>query len=320
VTTNALPGSVTFNWLALSGATYTVSRKDLGVVTPTPIAGSPYTHTAAIDYRTPYQYSITATFADNRCATTNVSVTGPKPLVPQVTATVTQGVTGKVHLAWGVQADRPTSYLVLGPGLKNDGAEVSAAAAGQSIDIESLPSGTHEWLITPLWKTPAGIMSDVTTAAHAKATIVNIAPPVPPKPPGPPPTGIRLQAFQNSDPIAGTCNVNIAVNWAPVPGAIGYTVYGDNGPISTRIPLTTFSFFYRQNDMRLSDLLKGGTLSALYAVTGSGDYANEPQFRRGVQVKVAASFADKSDGVSAFVPLAFTIYPCSDGRNFPSDP
>jgi hypothetical protein len=151
-----------------------VSRKDLGVLTPTPLADSTYTHTAPLDYRSaPYQYSITTTFQDNRCQTTNISVTPPKPLVPKVTATVSEvDMTGRVNLAWGAQTDAPTSYLVLGPGLNQNGVEVTAAAAGQTLNIDKLQAGKYEWMVTPVWKTAAGTMSDVTNAARVSATVV----------------------------------------------------------------------------------------------------------------------------------------------------
>ena len=173
-TTTLTPGGVTFKWPSVTGATgYSVSRRDLGALTTTPVTALTYTHTAALDYRNaPYHYTLTALFADGRCATTNVAVTGPKPLAPKVTATVTaSNMVGRVHLSWGAQADKPTSYLVLGPNLHEAGAEVTAGATEQSIDIEKLTAGTYEWLVTPFWKTPTGVMSDVTSGARVSVKV-----------------------------------------------------------------------------------------------------------------------------------------------------
>ena len=91
-------------------------------------------------------------------------------------------------------------------------------------------------------------------------------------------------------------------------------MYVEGGPTSARIPLTTFSFNYREGQMKLSDLGKAAILAPI------SNYANAPEFTRGVSVKVAASFADRPDGVSAPVPYSFSTFPCADGRNFPSDP
>ena len=132
--------------------------------------------------------------------------------------------------------------------------------------------------------------------------------------PGLPPTGINVKSFPTSDPIAGTCFVNMQINWAPVPGSTGYTVYVEGGPTTPRIPLTTFSFNYRDGQMKLSDLGKAVVLAPI------SDYASRPEFQRGFSVRVAASFSDRPDGMSAPVPYSFSTFPCSDGRNFPSDP
>jgi hypothetical protein len=167
-----------------------------------------------------------------------------------------------------------------------------------SIQITGPPAGSQSWLITPFWDTPDGRVIDAGSGLRVSATVAAWT-----STPGPPPTGILLQAIQASNVINGTCSVSIKVTWAPAPGATGYTVYNESGAISGRIPLTTFSFFYRQADMRLSDLGKAAVLAPI------SDYANSPEFTRGVQVKVAASFADRPDGLSAPVPLTFSIFP-----------
>ena len=104
-----------------------------------------------------------------------MNLTGPKPVTPQVTATVTVAGPsgGSVTLSWGLQADRPTGYLVLGAGLPQEGTEVAAGlrATRHSLAIGSLPIGIHAWLVTPLWKTPAGTLIDVSSGARVTATV-----------------------------------------------------------------------------------------------------------------------------------------------------
>jgi hypothetical protein len=126
--------------------------------------------------------------------------------------------------------------------------------------------------------------------------------------PGPAPLGIKALAFPNSDPITNSCSVRIDVNWAPVPGATGYTVYNENAALGSRIPLTTLSFFYKQGGLQLSDLVQGALLSAL-----GSDYTNGPRFKRGVNIQVGASFGDRPDSMSEVVPYTFSTYPCWDG-------
>jgi hypothetical protein len=181
-----------------------------------------------------------------------------------------------------------------------------------TLQIANLPAGSHSWLIVPYWsdwQTQYGRALDMSAGLGVSATAAPWS-----NTPGPPPTGILLQAIHASNVIDATCSVTIKVTWAPVPGATGYVVYNESGPFGSALPFTTFSFNYRNESMRLSDLGKAAVLAPI------SDYANAPEFRRGVQIKVAAIFPDRADGVSAFVPLAFSTFPCWDGRNFPSDP
>lgn len=168
------PGSVTLKWPALTGATnYSVARKDVGVITPAPITALTYTHSAPLDYHNqPYQYSVTAFFADGACATTNVMVTAPRPITPKVTPTVTAGEqASRVNLKWTDQIDLPSGYLVLGPGLHENGAEIEASRTGQTLDIDRVPAGDHTWLVLPFWRTTNGTISDVSLAARVTATV-----------------------------------------------------------------------------------------------------------------------------------------------------
>ncbi len=170
----ATPGGVTFTLTKPAGTTgYRIARRDVGELTPTPVTAASYTHAAPLDYHQTYQYVITGVRTDGGCTTAAVSVTPPRPLTPQVTAKATPGqVTGRVTLSWPTQNDRPTAYLVLGPGLTEAGTEVPASATTpHSLEIGNVPLGAQSWLVTPLWKTPAGIMSDVSLGARVTATV-----------------------------------------------------------------------------------------------------------------------------------------------------
>ncbi len=172
-TTTVTPGGVTFKWPALQGASgYSISRRDIGVLTTAPITALTYTHAAPLDYHNaPYQYSITASYPDGRCATRDVAVTAPRPITPTVTPSFTGSLTARVTLKWPGQSDTPSSYVVLGPGLHQNGVEVTAAASGQTFDIDNVPAGPQTWLVMPVWKTTAGNLSDAATAARVTVTI-----------------------------------------------------------------------------------------------------------------------------------------------------
>src|SRR5262249_29370116 len=148
LTTTATPGGVTFRWPAMTGATgYAVSSKDLGVLTTSPITALTYTQSAALDYHKTYQYAVTAYYTDGKCATSSIAVAPPKPITPNVTAKIAAGAaSSRVTLTWPDQTDLPTSYLVLGPGLHESGAEVTASRSGQTIDIANVASGNQTWI------------------------------------------------------------------------------------------------------------------------------------------------------------------------------
>jgi hypothetical protein len=96
--------------------------------------------------------------------------------------------TGGVRVSWDLPGSDATGYLVLGPGLPQNGQEILAparstiptlgtrtanatAAPAPRIDISGVPVGTHTWLIAPFWNTPTGRVIDVNTGARATATV-----------------------------------------------------------------------------------------------------------------------------------------------------
>jgi hypothetical protein len=302
---------------------YTITRADLGntrlgggfASDPRPSFGRganpSFDHIAKFDYRKTYTYKIrsrhfrqdfsqgrvTATYEDG-CGETEWTITPPRPQTPILTRSVSGG-TG-VTLEWKMSPEQyQTGFLVTGAGLPSDGRTVPCC----TFQLANTPAGDLTWRIAPYWDTPEGRMIDVDTALRV----------------GPAPSRIRVQSFPSFDIVNNTCSVNIIVTWVPVGGATGYTVLSDGKPLGARIPLTTFSFFYRQADMRLSDLVGGALLSALYEAAQS-KYSSQPQFSRGLNIQVAASVAGSPDSVSAADPYGFSIFPCVDGRNFPGDP
>jgi len=66
----------------------------------------------------------------------------------------------------------PHYYLVLGPGISANGAEVTASRNGQSHQISGLPAGAHSWQVVPYWKVGGEIVGDVTLGARVTATIL----------------------------------------------------------------------------------------------------------------------------------------------------
>ena len=320
----ALVGSVRkggggFGYYADASATWASEQSNISGL---PVGPMSFLHRAKFDDSRSYVYTVTASHfhydvvqvpgnpfpinaqvADG-CGITEFRVTPPKIQTPVLTSAST--ARGGVTIAWKMPSDQQqTGFLVLGAGLPSEGR--TAGCCG--IQIANVPTGSQSWLIAPYWDTPEGRMINASAGLRVTQTIAPWT-----DTPGLPPTGINVKSFPTSDPVAGSCFVNMQINWAPVPGSTGYTVYVEGGPTSPRIPLTTFSFNYREGQMALSDLGKAVVLGPI------SDYASSPQFTRGVSVKVAASFGDRPDGMSAPVPYSFSTFPCSDGRNFPSDP
>jgi hypothetical protein len=201
---------------------------------------------------------------------------------------------------------------VLGPGLPAEGKEIKIypPETGAVATISDPPAGSQTWVVAAYWNTPEGRAIDILGSGLRVTETIPPPPPRPPPPktgpPGPPPTGINVKAFPTSDPFRDLCDVSFVVTWAPVPGATGYTVYSDDGG-SGLIPFTTFTF-RSSIPWRNADLARGAV---------DANYRNKPEFTSTMNVKVASSFPDKPDGMSAAVPLTFSTYPCMNPRNPP---
>ena len=195
----ATPARAYLQWAAAPGATgYTVARNDIGVLTTAPIQATTFIHNAPFDYRIPYTYTVTAQYRTG-CGTSRVTVTAPRPGTPTVVGVSAingnmAARTGGVRISWNLEGSDATGYLVLGPGLPQNGREILAplrsptstlgtslgfvttdgaktAPLTHQVEINSVPAGTHTWLIAPFWNTPTGRVIDVNTGARATAKV-----------------------------------------------------------------------------------------------------------------------------------------------------
>jgi hypothetical protein len=179
------PGAAYLSWAASAGAAgYTVTRGDVGILTPTPIQATTFVHNAPLDYRVTYTYTVTTQYKIG-CGTSRVTLAAPRPGTPTITSVTTHGGTsaprtGGVRIGWDLPDTDATGYLVLGPGLPQSGQEIAGrrtlsrvgdSISGYQIDVNGVPAGTHTWLIAPFWNTPTGRMIDVGTGARATAKV-----------------------------------------------------------------------------------------------------------------------------------------------------
>jgi hypothetical protein len=193
---------VTLTWPHINGATYTVSRTDVGVLTPTPLTSGVYPSTVTFSHSAPmyhhitYQYSIVASYAQG-CGRSLVSVAPPPPWVPTTWSSSDAGSgpnARRVTVAWKVpdallQYDKPAGgnagFLVLGPGLPAGGQDVWGCTrppdAGYAWTCYygvpdwavtvTVPAGQHTWIVTPYWETDNGRMLDVSSGARVTVTV-----------------------------------------------------------------------------------------------------------------------------------------------------
>jgi hypothetical protein len=184
-TPTASPIRASLTWPHINGATYTVSRNDVGLVTPAPLTSPVYpatigfNHDAPLYFHTSYVYTIVATYGQG-CGTSTVSVTAPRPFVPVVSSRVLDRTGGRysVFLTWSVPTDYWTplgdndGFLVLGPDLPAAGHEEPGCWRPKCIIVPSwtkevtVAAGEYTWIVTPYWETPSGRMIDVSSGAR----------------------------------------------------------------------------------------------------------------------------------------------------------
>jgi hypothetical protein len=167
------PKAARLHWTLVAGATgYSVSRRDLGVLTPTPLAAgiANFVDRRMEPHPMSYVYTITAHYPQG-CGSTIVTLNTQPPSTPPVSYEAGSGV-GSVRLRWGVaftnelgQARDSDGILITGPALPPTGREVphsSFAHASGSAVITGVPAGSRTWTLKAYWNTTYGRVMDNT--------------------------------------------------------------------------------------------------------------------------------------------------------------
>jgi hypothetical protein len=170
------PGAAYLVWSQVTGATgYSVSRSDLGLLTPQPITATEFKHSAPLEQQTTYRYIVAAIHAQG-CGERTVDIQ-PQPVpVPTIRRVFAHGGDlatrkGHVTIEWRMAHTDATGFVVIGPGVPN-GVEVAANGSGvHSVEIGGLAPGTHTWIVAPYWETPLGRQVDPDRGAQARATV-----------------------------------------------------------------------------------------------------------------------------------------------------
>jgi len=174
----ATPGEVYFLWGHGNDQVFptsnSVSRSDLGVLTPPNFTGWAFKHRIPLISGREYQYTITEHYADGSCGSTSVRVVGPTPSKPSIQAVAIAGSagiggTGNVRVSWGGSGDEPSGYLIQGPGIPAPGREYAPSPVANFANVGGLAAGTHTWSATPFWDTPSGRLMD--PASAGKVTV-----------------------------------------------------------------------------------------------------------------------------------------------------
>jgi hypothetical protein len=172
-TNSVTPKTARLFWTPIAGATgYTVSRRDLGVLTPTPLdpaIGYFYDRRMA-PHPMSYVYTITAHYPQG-CGSTDFTLNTQPPGTPLVYSEPGSGV-GQVKLRWGfvysndVGLSRDSDgVLITGPALPTTGREVrhsTPSSASGSTVIVGVPAGSRTWTLKAYWDTTYGRVMDNT--------------------------------------------------------------------------------------------------------------------------------------------------------------
>jgi hypothetical protein len=201
--TCTLPGPVTnppephvagvnLTWAHINGATYTLSRTDLGIVSPAPLTAALYPSTLAFWHSTPlyhhvtYEYVVVAQYGGG-CGQSRISVVPPRPWVPNMRAELGIPIPAMGHhfvkISWAVDAERygdNYGFMLLGPGYGEG--EDWPWGCGRTDnrlgcqpwlwdDHVTAPPGTHTWIVAPYWETANGRMIDVSSGGRVTLTV-----------------------------------------------------------------------------------------------------------------------------------------------------
>ncbi len=171
------PGSAYLYWTPVAGATgYTVSRSDLGVLTPTPLSATTgsFTHRALLYPPKTYIYTIFAIYPQG-CGSRDLTITSQAPQLPSVFS-MTGAAPGQVTLSFSLSSFQQRDYtgvLIQGPALPQTGREVRryAGSSQGSTSITGVPAGTQTWVVTAFWDTPGGRAIDTSKGRSITVTV-----------------------------------------------------------------------------------------------------------------------------------------------------
>ncbi len=164
------PGSVHLHWETIAGVTgYTVSREDLGVLTPPPLGPQKtnFLDLAMQPHPRTYVYTITANYPQG-CGSTKVTMASRPPTTPSISSVIGPDA-GQIRLFWTFHNSSEsqligdfTGVLITGPALPQAGREVARgpSSGGNGTYIYGVPSGSRTWNVKAYWNTPGGRLID----------------------------------------------------------------------------------------------------------------------------------------------------------------
>jgi hypothetical protein len=198
VTTTAVSlTGLSLAWPHINGATYTVSRSDMGMLTASPLTSAVYPATIGFSQGGPlyhhltYDYTVIATYGGG-CGRTTLPINPPRPFRPTLTASLDIPIpaTGEhfVRLGWRVPEQvQPRNgdnhgFLLFGPGLPPGGKSYSGCGATDCslagpeglpwwVELTTAPPGNQTWLLAPFWVTSQGQLLDFSSAASVTLTV-----------------------------------------------------------------------------------------------------------------------------------------------------
>jgi hypothetical protein len=188
-TSAASPTGVVLTWAHINGARYTVSRDDVGALTPTPITEALYPSTVTFTHSAPmyavntYRYSVRADYGGG-CGLSHVAVVpaggsfrplaeywdGRGPYWWGREVSTDQAIVWAPGVPLGTPAAASGGVLIYGHGMPADGYEA------HPWDCESLcrrtfllGPGEYTWFAVPYWDTQGGRIID--TSAGTRVTV-----------------------------------------------------------------------------------------------------------------------------------------------------
>jgi hypothetical protein len=170
------------SWPHINGATYTVSRDDVGLLTTSPLTSAlfpstvAFSHSAPMYYSQTYRYSVRADYGGG-CGISTVTFVPPRP--PSIWADARLRGAGLrivdlLYEAWF--ANGGGGVRIFGSGMPADGLDAGCKLTliGDYTwcDInEGVGPGDHTWLVVPYWQTENGIFIDASSGTRVTLTV-----------------------------------------------------------------------------------------------------------------------------------------------------